>query len=91
MQLDKSTGLVLRYGAYASIAIIVVGLVIAMFADRVGNTILYVGIALLVLTPFFSIIVSALALYQAKDREWLRIALSVLAISLVGILVAFFI
>lgn len=72
-------------------AIIIVGIVTAVFAERVGNAILYVGTALLVLTPFFSIIVSALALYQAKDYKWLRVALSVLVISVIGILVAFLI
>lgn len=89
MDLDKSTGYVLRYGVYVAIAIMVLGLVVQQFAE-VGGTIINVGVGLLVLTPFFSIIMSAFALYTERDYKWLRVAMCVLLISIVGIVSAFF-
>ena len=91
MDLDKATGRVLRYGVYVSIVVMSIGLFISLFHNSVGSVFLYAGVAILVLTPFFSILVSSLALYSERDFKWLRISMTVLLITIVGILVAFFI
>lgn len=91
MDLDKATGRVLRYGVYVSIVVMSIGLFISLFSNSVGSVFLYAGVAILVLTPFFSIIASSLALYSERDFKWLRISMTVLLITIVGILVAFFI
>ena len=90
MDLDKCTGHVLRYGVYLAIAVMIVGVIALQFDESVGNTIITVGVSLLVLTPFFSIIVSAISLYTERDYRWMRVALCVLLITTVGIVVAFF-
>lgn len=90
MDLDKATGRVLRYGVYLAIAILVLGAIVLQFAEGVGNTLLNTGVAFLVLTPFFSIVISAFSLYTEGDYRWMRIALVVLAITIAGIIVAFF-
>ena len=90
MDLDKATGRVLRYGVYLAIAILVLGAIVLQFAEGVGNTLLNIGVAFLVLTPFFSIVISAFSLYAEGDYRWMRIALVVLAITTAGIIVAFF-
>ena len=89
MDLDKATGRVLRYGVYVSIVVMSIGLFISLFCNSVGSVFLYAGVAILVLTPFFSIIASSLALYS--DFKWLRTSMTVLLITVVGILVALFI
>ena len=88
MELDRSTGLTLRYGVYLSMAIMVIGLVLMQIGADIGASILNAGIAVLVFTPFVSIMVSTLALYTERDWEWLRVALTVLAITACGIVVA---
>ena len=88
MELDRSTGLTLRYGVYLSMAIMVIGLVLMQIGADIGASILTAGIAVLVPTPFVSIMVSTLALYTERDWEWLRVALTVLAITACGIAVA---
>ena len=89
MDLNKVTGRVLRYGVYLAMAVMAIGAVVLQFDESLGNSVINVGVALLVLTPFFSIIASAVALYSGRDFTWLRVALAVLFITGVGILVAF--
>ena len=90
MDLNKVTGRVLRYGVYLAMAVMAIGAVVLQFDESLGNSVINVGVALLVLTPFFSIIASTVALYSERDFTWLRVGLAVLFITGVGILVAFF-
>lgn len=90
MDLNKVTGRVLRYGVYIAVSVIAIGVVISQFGGSVGGPIVNAGIALLVLTPFFSIVASTVALYTERDYRWMRVALCVLGITFVGIAVAFF-
>jgi uncharacterized membrane protein len=90
MDLDKATGRVLRYGVYVSIIVMLLGLVVSSFDVSVGSVILNIGVSILVLTPFFSILASSMALFLEKDFRWLRVSLTVLIITIIGILVAFF-
>jgi uncharacterized membrane protein len=90
MDLDKATGRVLRYGVYVSIIVMLLGLVVSSFDVSVGSVILNIGVSILVLTPFFSILASSMALFLEKDFKWLRVSLTVLIITIIGILVAFF-
>lgn len=90
MDLDKATGRVLRYGVYVSIIVMLLGLVVSSFNGSVGSTILNIGVSILVLTPFFSILASSMALFLERDFKWLRVSLTVLIITIIGILVAFF-
>ena len=89
MDLDKFTGRALRYGVCLAIAVMSIGAIALQFDESVGNMIITVGVSLLVLTPFFSIIVSAISLYTERDYKWLRVALCVLLITAVGIVMAF--
>ena len=89
MNLDRSTGRVLRYGVFLAIAVMSIGVILQQFDVSVSDTIMTVGIGLLVLTPFFSIIASTIALYLEKDYKWMRVSLCVLLITAIGILVAF--
>jgi uncharacterized membrane protein len=90
MDLDKATGRVLRYGVYVSIIVMLLGLVVSSFDVSVGSVILNIGVSILVLTPFFSILASSMALFLERDFKWLRVSLTVLIITIIGILVAFF-
>lgn len=89
--LERATGITLRYGVYASIAILTVGLVLLPFDNDIGEAIITIGVTSLILTPFFSIISSTVALHMEGDVRWMRVSLMVLVITSIGILVAFFI
>ena len=85
IELNSSTGRMLRYGISAGISILLVGLITYMITEDIGEKILWVGIAVVIFVPFVSIVVSALALYSEKDWYWLKRVILVVIISLIGL------
>ena len=88
IELNSSTGRMLRYGISAGIAVLLVGLIATAFSDDVGERILWAGVAVVIFVPFVSIIISALALYTEKDWYWLKRVVLVVVISLVGLTIS---
>ena len=89
IELNVTTGRVLRYGITVGLAILLVGLIASAMSADVSDSILKAGIAVVIFTPLISIFVSALALYLEKDMYWLAWVLMVIAISMVGLYVSF--
>ena len=89
IELNVTTGKVLRYGITVGLAILLIGLVASAMSADVSDSILKAGIAVVIFTPLISIFVSALALYLEKDMYWLSWVLLVIAISMVGLYVSF--
>jgi uncharacterized membrane protein len=89
IELNVTTGKVLRYGITVGLVILLVGLVTSAMSADVSDSILKAGIAVVIFTPLISIFVSALALYLEKDMYWLAWVLLVIAISMVGLYVSF--
>lgn len=88
IDLNKGTGWTLKYGIAVGIATLIVGLIAGMVSDEIGESLLLIGIGIMVFIPFASIIVSALALYIEKDVRWFRCVLVLIAVSVVGMYVA---
>ncbi len=89
IELNVTTGKVLRYGITVGLIILLVGLIASAMSADVSDSILKAGIAVVIFTPLISIFVSALALYLEKDMYWLSWVLLVIAISMVGLYVSF--
>ena len=89
IELNVTTGKVLRYGITVGLAILLIGLVASAMSADVSESILKAGIAVVIFTPLISIFVSALALYLEKDMYWLTWVMMVIAISMVGLYVSF--
>ena len=89
IELNRSTGRVLRYGITAGITVLTVGLIALIFSADFAEKILWVGVGIVIFVPFISVIVSAVALYVEKDFYWLRYVLMVIAISVVGMIVSY--
>ncbi len=90
-ELNRDTALTLKYGIYLTILITTIGLLISFVDYDIGNKIMIGGIAALIAVPFVSTIVSAYALYCEKDMYWLKVSLLMIAISVVGMVVAYFV
>ncbi len=88
IELNSSTGRVLRYGITAGIAVLIVGIIAGIFSEEVSDTILWIGVAIVIFVPFVSVIVSALALYAEKDWYWLKRVILVVVISAVGLVIS---
>lgn len=89
IELNVTTGKVLRYGITVGLIILLIGLVASAMSADVSDSILKAGIAVVIFTPLISIFVSALALYLEKDMYWLAWVMMVIAISMVGLYVSF--
>ena len=89
IELNVTTGRVLRYGITIGLVILLVGLIASAMSADVSDSILKAGIAVVIFTPLISIFVSALALYLETDMYWLSWVLLVIAISMVGLYVSF--
>ena len=89
IELNVTTGRVLRYGILTGLAILLIGMIAMAFDGDIGETILTAGMAVVIFTPLLSIFVSAIALYIEKDRYWLMWVIIVIVISLIGLYVSF--
>ena len=87
MNLNDATSNALRYGVIVSIIVIAIGLAIH-WADN-GDTILMLGILILILSPLFGIIVSFVCLVSEKNNKWAGVAAVLMAVAAAGILLAF--
>ena len=89
IELNVTTGRVLRYGILTGLAILLIGMIAMAFDGDIGEMILTAGMAVVIFTPLLSIFVSAIALYIEKDRYWLMWVIIVIVISLIGLYVSF--
>ena len=88
IELNPATGKVLRYGITTGIAVLLIGLITNIFSEEIAESILWTGVCIVIFVPFLSVIISALALYSERDFYWLKRVFLVIAISIIGLIVA---
>ena len=88
--LETSNSIVLKYGVYIAIAIITAGFVLGLAGLSAGTAVMTAGIALLILVPFVGILASVVSLYALHDTYWLKVALLLTAITVIGMVIAYF-
>ena len=86
MNLYDATSDSLRYGILVSMAIIALGLVTDW--SGYGENVLWFGVLALILTPFFSVIVSLICLVREKDLYWAKVAVVLLSVVTAGVMIA---
>ncbi len=84
MNLNRSTALTLRAGIVIGMILMIVGLVISMTGG--SDSILYIGILVLIISPFLGIVTSLVCLIMERDAYWTMIAALLLVITAVGAL-----
>ncbi len=78
---DRVVGLVLRIGAYASIALILLGGVLMLIGSRgVGIHIAEAGVLVLMSTPITRVFVAAIVFWREGDRHYAWISVGVFVI-----------
>jgi uncharacterized membrane protein len=78
---DRVVGLVLRIGAYASIALILAGAVLLIaVSGRVGRGIIQAGVLVLMCTPITRVLVAAAVFWREGDRRYGLVSIGVFAI-----------
>ena len=90
MNLEESTSLVLRYGSTIGILVIAVGLLARLAGIQYDETVMTAGILTIVFTPFAGMVVSFAVLSIKKERRYALSALALIVITLLGMLIAFY-
>lgn len=86
---DRVVGLTLTIGAYLSISVIILGLVLTALHQSLAGSVTKVGILLLICTPAVRIIVAGLVFLREHDRKYALVSLGVLLIVAMTSIAAF--
>lgn len=86
MNLNRSTALTLRAGIVIGMVLMVIGLI--MDATGGGDGILYIGILVLIISPFLGAIVSFISLLSERDWLWAAVAGVLILITTAGIVIS---
>lgn len=82
MNLYGSTSKMLWYGGIAGIVLIAAGLVLSMAGF--GDSVLWLGILVLIASPMAGVFVSMIALLSEKDRKWATVAMLLILLTVIG-------
>jgi uncharacterized membrane protein len=88
---DRVVGLVLRIGAYASIALIVLGGLVSLAGvASVGRHISGAGVIVLMCTPITRVLTAAIVFWREGDRHYALVSAGVFVILIASSLLAAF-
>ncbi len=86
MDINRSTSLTLRAGIYAGLAVSLIGLILSMTGN--GDGVLWLGILVLIVSPFLGVIVTTVSLVTQKDWRWAAVAVVLICITATGALLS---
>ncbi len=86
MDMNRSTSLMLRAGIYVGLAVSLVGLIMSM--SDMGDRVLWLGMLILILSPFLGIVVTMVSLVIQKDWRWAAVAAVLICITATGALLS---
>jgi len=72
MKMNEATSLALRCCLFTGIAVLMIGLVLS--GTDYGNSILWLGILILIMSPFVGILITYSYLISEKDWIWVKVA-----------------
>jgi len=88
VSLNDETARILKTATTVGLIIMAIGLLTSSFGF--SGTILAIGTLVLIFAPVMGIIVSTKCLIQEKDTYWVRIALILMGIIVLGALISYF-
>jgi len=72
--MNDATSLVLRICLFAGIGVLAAGLILLGIEWEYGNDVLWVGILILILSPFVGVLVTYSYLIAERDWKWVKVA-----------------
>ncbi len=84
--LNRSTANMLRVGIVAGVVLMIAGLALYM-ADG-SDWLLYIGVLVLIISPFLGVIVSFAVLVIDRDLRWAGVAAVLFVVTAIGILIS---
>ena len=86
MTMEQLTAKVMKTSVIVSIILIVTGLTLDL--TGITQTVLYIGIALLIVCPLFGVIVTTGCLIKKKEKQWIAIAFILILISIINMTIS---
>lgn len=86
---EKVTSKSLMVSVLMGFVLIVAGELVKLTGN--GESVLWLGILFLILSPLVAVVVSALSLSMKKEWKWVIVTIILVLVSIVGILIAFII
>lgn len=86
LDLNRSTAFMLRTGIAVGIVLMIIGL--ALYLMDVTETVLYIGVLVLIISPFLGVLVSFAVLVIDRDWRWAAVATVLVIVTAIGILVS---
>jgi uncharacterized membrane protein len=86
MTMEQLTAKVMKTSVIVSIILIVMGLILDL--TGITQTVLYIGIALLIVCPLFGVIVTTGCLIRKKEKQWIAIAFVLILISIINMTIS---
>ena len=86
MNVNNLTSAVLKISLIAGLLITIVGL---LLQDRFGDTILWVGLLIMICSPLIGIFATFVSLIEEKDWKWVKITMILIAVIAIGLIVSF--
>ena len=83
MNTNRAVSSTLKYSIYIGIATIAVGL--ALHLTDNGDSVLWAGLLILIISPLLGVAVATIGLIREKDRKWIAVALVLIVISVMNI------
>ena len=85
MNVNTLTSAVLKIGLIAGLLITVAGL---LLHDQFGDTILWIGLLIMICSPFVGIFASFVMLIKEKDWKWVKIAMILIIVIVIGLVLS---
>lgn len=86
LDLNRSTAFMLRAGIVAGIVLMIIGL--ALYLMDGTETVLYLGVLVLIISPFLGVLVSFAVLIIDRDWRWTAVAAVLVIVTAIGILIS---
>lgn len=84
MNINKAVSSTLKYTVYMGVAVIAIGLI--LFLTDNGDSVLWAGLLILIVSPLLGVIVATIGLIKEKDMKWIAVALILIAISVANVI-----
>jgi Protein of unknown function (DUF1634). len=85
VNVNSLTSAVLKIGLIAGLLITITGL---LLQDHFGDTILWIGLLIMICSPLIGIFATVIMLIKEKDWKWVKIAIILIVVIMIGLILS---
>ena len=88
MRTYDSTAFALRYNMLTGIVIVFIGTILFLLDTDRCMDVIWLGILVLILSPFIGILVTTVSLAIEKDMKWVTVAMILITVTTIGMILS---